>query len=76
MIEQDNREKERKSISTVSNEKKTNFPKPYRQLFDNIVGYDDIKTLFNLSFSSEKPVHILLVGPPASAKTLFYVRVH
>jgi MoxR-like ATPase len=41
------------------------------ELFDNIVGYDDVKRLFNLSFSSEKPVHILLVGPPASAKTLF-----
>ena len=41
------------------------------QLFDNIIGYNDVKRLFNLSFSSEKPVHILLVGPPASAKTLF-----
>jgi Holliday junction DNA helicase RuvB len=71
VIEQDNRENEIKSILPISNEKKTNFPKPYRQLFDNIVGYDDVKMLFNLSFSSEKPVHILLVGPPASAKTLF-----
>jgi holliday junction DNA helicase RuvB len=41
------------------------------QLFDSIIGYNDIKRLFTLSFSSEKPVHILLVGPPASAKTLF-----
>ena len=41
------------------------------QLFDSIIGYNDVKRLFNLSFSSEKPVHILLVGPPASAKTLF-----
>jgi Holliday junction DNA helicase RuvB len=43
---------------------------PY-QLFDNIVGYNDVKKLFSLSLSSERPVHILLVGPPASAKTLF-----
>ena len=41
------------------------------QLFDSIIGYNDVKRLFNLSFSSEKPVHMLLVGPPASAKTLF-----
>jgi replication-associated recombination protein RarA len=42
------------------------------QLFSNIVGYGDIKKLFHLSLSSkDKPVHILLVGPPASAKTLF-----
>ncbi len=41
------------------------------QLFDSIIGYGDIKKLFQLSLTSEKPVHILLVGPPASAKTLF-----
>jgi holliday junction DNA helicase RuvB len=42
------------------------------KLFSNIVGYEDIKKLFHLSIcSNERPVHILLVGPPASAKTLF-----
>ena len=41
------------------------------QLFNNIVGYNDVKQLFRMSFSAEKPVHILLVGPPGSAKTLF-----
>jgi replication-associated recombination protein RarA len=40
-------------------------------LFDSIVGYSDVKKLFQMSLSSDKPVHILLVGPPASAKTLF-----
>ena len=40
-------------------------------LFESIVGYSDIKRLFQMSLSSDKPVHILLVGPPASAKTLF-----
>jgi len=40
-------------------------------LFTNIVGYEGIKKLFHLSLYSERPVHILLVGPPASAKTLF-----
>jgi Holliday junction DNA helicase RuvB len=40
-------------------------------LFDNIIGYDEIKKLFFLSFESQRPIHILLVGPPASAKTLF-----
>jgi Holliday junction DNA helicase RuvB len=40
-------------------------------LFDNIIGYEDIKKLFSLSFESQRPIHILLVGPPASAKTLF-----
>lgn len=40
-------------------------------LFENIIGYEDIKKLFFLSFDSQKPIHVLLVGPPASAKTLF-----
>jgi Holliday junction DNA helicase RuvB len=40
-------------------------------LFDSVIGYDDVKRLFRMSLSSEMPVHILLVGPPASAKTLF-----
>ncbi len=39
--------------------------------FSSIIGYDDVKKLFKLSLESDKPVHILLVGPPASAKTLF-----
>lgn len=41
------------------------------ELFSTIVGYNDVKKIFGLSISSQKPVHILLVGPPASAKTLF-----
>jgi len=40
-------------------------------LFESIIGYDDIKKIFKMSLSSDKAVHILLVGPPASAKTLF-----
>ena len=38
-------------------------------LFDDVVGYQDIKELFLKGLESR--VHFLLVGPPASAKTLF-----
>ena len=41
------------------------------QTFYHIVGYDGIKQTFLRSLSSEEPVHILLVGPPGQAKTLF-----
>ncbi|HEY6950483.1 MAG TPA: hypothetical protein VI146_07720 [Nitrososphaeraceae archaeon] len=51
--------------------KNSNKSAPEFDLFDSIVGYDDIKKLFHLSFGSQRPIHILLVGPPASAKTLF-----
>jgi Holliday junction DNA helicase RuvB len=40
-------------------------------LFEPIVGHDDIKELFRASVASDEPVHILLVGPPASGKTVF-----
>jgi len=39
--------------------------------FSEIVGYDDVKQLIVKALNSPKPVHILLVGPPASAKTMF-----
>lgn len=40
-------------------------------LFEEIWGFSDIKALFRRAISSEKQIHILLVGPPASAKSLF-----
>lgn len=46
-----------------------------KDLFETIVGYEDVKQLFNRSLESERPVHILLVGPPGSAKTLFLLEV-
>ena len=40
-------------------------------LFDDIVGFEDVKTLFKMTIQAERPVHFLLCGPPASAKLLF-----
>jgi len=40
-------------------------------MFDQIIGYDGIKRTFARSLDSKEPVHILLVGPPGQAKTLF-----
>jgi Holliday junction DNA helicase RuvB len=40
-------------------------------LFETIVGYAAIKELLQTSLSLEKPVHVLLYGPPAIAKSLF-----
>jgi holliday junction DNA helicase RuvB len=40
-------------------------------LFDDIVGFDDVKHLFKMAIQAERPVHLLLCGPPASAKSLF-----
>jgi len=40
-------------------------------LFEVIVGHEPIKELFWKSLNSEAPIHILLQGPTASAKTMF-----
>jgi MoxR-like ATPase len=40
-------------------------------LFDDIYGFQDVKDLFEMAMHAERPVHPLLCGPPASAKSLF-----
>ena len=40
-------------------------------IFDDIIGHDDIKDLLRAAIQAERPVHVLLAGPPALAKTLF-----
>lgn len=42
-----------------------------QDLFDDIYGFNDVKYLFKLAIQTERPVHLLLCGPPASAKSLF-----
>ena len=40
-------------------------------LFDSIVGHEEVKYWVHKSLTSPRPVHILLVGPPATAKSMF-----
>ena len=40
-------------------------------LFDDIVGFEDVKSLFEMAIKDERPVHLLLCGPPSSGKSLF-----
>jgi replication-associated recombination protein RarA len=40
-------------------------------LFGDIIGYEHIKRLFRMALDSDSIVHIFLLGPPASAKTMF-----
>jgi len=37
---------------------------------NTLVGYDDLKELVLRSLTAEKPLHILLIGPPASGKSI------
>ena len=43
--------------------------------FDEIIGHDSIKTIFNKALLSNRPIHVLLVGKPGSAKTMFLMEI-
>jgi len=49
---------------------KPELPLP-EELFADIVGYDDIKELLREVVLLDEQLHVLLVGPPAIAKTMF-----
>jgi len=42
-----------------------------KDIFKDIIGHDDVKELLIACLLAEKPVHVLLAGPPALAKSLF-----
>jgi len=50
----------------------TEFP---GDLFQAIVGHDNIKAIVQMAIKSQRPAHILMQGPPASAKTLFLMEL-
>ena len=43
----------------------------YQGMFEDIIGYDNLKELIRESLQLDKPIHVLLIGPPAIAKTMF-----
>jgi holliday junction DNA helicase RuvB len=43
--------------------------------FENIVGNVDTKFILNKAILSRKPVHVLLVGKPGCAKTMFLTEI-
>jgi len=49
----------------------SNEPIPTDELFEDIIGHDEVKELLTACLLAEKPVHVLLAGPPALAKSLF-----
>ena len=40
-------------------------------MFEDIIGYGEVKELLRAALLAAKPVHVLLAGPPALAKSLF-----
>jgi hypothetical protein len=42
-----------------------------QEIFNDIIGYNDVKRLFRMALDSGEHSQILLSGSPASAKTMF-----
>jgi Holliday junction DNA helicase RuvB len=64
----------RKILSGVTNRLiplKLGKNKRRQEIFGKIFGHQDFKIIFNSALVSKKPVHVLLVGPPGTAKTMF-----
>jgi MoxR-like ATPase len=59
------------NTETLSQDNKPIIIRNKHSLFDDIVGFEDVKSLFEMAIKAERPVHLLLCGPPASAKSLF-----
>ena len=65
----------KKLVASIKSDETTqvasNEPIPAGGLFEDIIGHDDVKELLTACLLVEKPVHVLLAGPPALAKSLF-----
>lgn len=69
-------EKARAMISGSSSPSPTGTPQGQKlelpeDIFEDIIGHPEVKDLLRASLLAEKPVHVLMAGPPALAKTLF-----
>jgi len=63
---------EEKEIELSEEEKTTEIPNDF---WETIEGYDDIKEIFLASLKAERPVHILLIGPPSVGKSLMLMEI-
>jgi len=60
-----------KLIKQILESVSCNMFSPRRCCFESIRGNDDIKLIINKAILSERPVHVLLMGRPGCAKTMF-----
>lgn len=72
------REALKKAIETLNERSEKVINEDYdipENVFDIIEGYDDLKELIVMALKNDEPVHFLLYGPPATAKSLFAMEI-
>lgn len=72
---EDKKTKEEIELKKAEEKKQAEEEKLPDDLFSVIEGYDDIKEIFIKSLKASTPVHILLVGKPGTAKTVFLMEL-
>ena len=50
-------------------------PELPEDFLDVVEGYDDLKEIIKQSITNDEPVHIMLVGPPGTAKSLILMEI-
>ena len=64
-----------KLIKQILESVSCNMFSPRRCSFESITGNADIKLIINKAILSERPVHVLLMGKPGCAKTMFLMEM-
>ncbi|HET7390668.1 MAG TPA: AAA family ATPase [Nitrososphaeraceae archaeon] len=67
--------KSQDDVHEIPNEPKLTLRERALKIFSNIEGLDDIKEMMLRALESPERAHTLLIGPPASAKSLFMLEI-
>jgi Holliday junction DNA helicase RuvB len=57
-------------VAEVVEAERRQLPEPTPEIFSDIVGLEDVKDILLKALKADKPVHVLIVGGPATAKTM------
>ena len=68
-------ENQQSDAAYVPDDFETQFVGTLATLFTPVIGHDDVKKIFQYALLSQRPVHVILEGPPASAKSLFLMEL-
>lgn len=63
-------------LTSVHYPKRKDFKEEeYEEFFSDIIGFEDVKKLLLRCIYTKEPIHVLLLGRPASSKTLFLLQM-
>ncbi len=64
-----------KAESSIESSTESLSEESISELFEEVIGHDNVKELLKEVLLAEEPIHVLLYGPPAIAKSMFLVDI-